>query len=232
MDEIKAHFTAETGIEVRASYAASAPLAQQVVHGADADLMLSADTQWIDFLAKEEHVAKRKELLGNRLVIVVPVDSKNTVARPEDLLSTSIRHIAIGEPKSVPAGRYAREALTRLGLWGKLETRLVPADDVRHALMYVESGAADAGIVYATDAAGSPRVKVAWDFPVELTGPIVYPLALLRHGAKRKSAEDFYQYLSSHQAAAVFQKFGFVVSPATSEANGGSSSQTETATKP
>ncbi len=227
MNEIKAQFTAETGIEVRASYAASAPLAQQIVHGADADLMLSADTQWIDFLAKEEYVARRKDVLGNRLVIVVPLDSKTTVASPRDLLSDSIKHVAVGEPKSVPAGKYAREALTRLGLWGRLETRLVPADDVRHALMYVESGAAEAGIVYATDAAASPRVKIAWDFPAELTGPIVYPLALLRHGAKRKPAEEFYQYLSSPQAAAVFQKFGFVVSPATSEANGGPSSPTK-----
>lgn len=230
MDEIKANFTAETGIEVRASYAGSAPLAQQVVHGADADLMLSADPQWIDFLSKEEYVAKRRNLLGNRLVIVVPLDCKTKIAGPEDLLGDSIRHVAVGEPNSVPAGKYAREALTRLGLWGKLEAKSVPADDVRHALMYVESGAAEAGIVYATDAAVSPQVKIAWDFPASpedrgpATGPIVYPLALLRHGAKRKPAEDFYQYLSSPKAAAVFRKFGFVVWPAASEADGGSSS--------
>ena len=232
MDEIKAQFTAETRIEVRASYAASATLAQQVVQGADADLMLAADTQWIDFLAKEEYVAQRKDLLGNRLVIVVPSDSKTTVARPEDLLSDSIRHVAVGEPQSVPAGKYAREALTRLGLWEKLAARLVPAADVRHALMYVESGAADAGIVYATDAAASRRVKIAREFPAELTGPIVYPLALLRHGAKRKPADEFYQYLGSPRAATVFQKFGFVILPAASAASGGPASQTKTATKP
>jgi molybdate transport system substrate-binding protein len=214
LDEIKAQFTAETGIEVRTSYAASSPLAQQIVHGADADLMLSADQKWIDFLAHEQYVAKRKDLLGNRLVIVVPADSKAAIARPDDLLGESIKHVAIGEPKSVPAGKYAMEALTRLGLWKKLEAKCVPADDVRHALMYVEMGAAEAGIVYATDAARSTRVKIAMGFPPELTGPIVYPVALLRHGANRKPAEAFYQYLSSSQAGDVFKKYGFVVLPA------------------
>ena len=213
LDEIKAQFTAKTGVEVRASYAASSPLAQQVVHGADADLMLSADTKWIDFLVEQQYVAQRKDLLGNRLVVVVPVGAKTTISRPDDLLGDSIKHLAVGEPKSVPAGKYAMEALTRLGLWKKLETKCVPADDVRHALMYVETGAAEAGIVYATDAAASPRVKIAMEFSADLTGPIIYPVALLRHGVNRKPAEDFYQYLASPQAAAVFKRYGFVVLP-------------------
>jgi len=211
VDEIKSQFTAETGVEVRTSYAASSPLAQQVVHGADADLMLSADTKWIEFLAEQQFVAQQKDLLGNRLVIIVPADSKARITRPEDLLGGSIKHLALGEPKSVPAGKYAMEALTRLGLWNKLEAKCVPADDVRHVLMYVETGAAEAGIVYATDAAASTRVKNAIDLSTDLTGPIIYPVALLRHGANRKPAEAFYQYLSSPRAGAVFKKYGFVV---------------------
>jgi len=211
LDEISARFAAETGVKVRTSYAASAALAQQVVHGADADLMLSADAKWIDFLAEQQFVARRKDLLGNRLVIVVPADSKSLINKPEDLLHASIKHLAIGEPKSVPAGKYAMEALTRLGLWKTLEAKCVPADDVRHALMYVETGAAEAGIVYATDAVASTRVKIAMDLAADLTGPIVYPVALLRHGANRKPAEAFYSYLSSPQAEAVFKKYGFVV---------------------
>ena len=211
LDEIKAQFTKDSGIAVQTSYAASSTLAQQIVHGAEADLFLSADAKWADYLAKKDQVVRQQDLLGNRLVIVVPADSKIEVKKPEDLLAASIEHLALGEPQSVPAGIYAKQALTKLGLWDQLKAKVVSAEDVRHALTYVETGSAEAGIVYATDAAISKKVKVAAEIPEKLTGPVRYPLVLLKHGESSAAAQSFYRYLSSPAAAKVFQKYGFTV---------------------
>ena len=109
----------------------------------------------------------------------------------------------------MPAGIYARQAFTKLGIWPQLKPKVAAADSVRQALMYVETGAAEAGVVYATDAALSRKVKVALTIPADLTEPIVYPLALLKHGAGREPAEAFYRYLSSPAAGKVFEKYGF-----------------------
>ena len=124
---------------------------------------------------------------------------------------TPSRSLALGDTASVPAGKYARQALEKLGLWDKLKPKVVAAADVRQALVYVETGAADAGIVYATDAAMSGKVKVAADIPEKLTGSVRYPLVLLKHGEGREAAEAFYRYLASPDAATVFVKHGFVV---------------------
>ncbi len=211
LDEIRTKFSEDSGIAVQTSYAASSALAQQIVHGAEADLLISADAKWADFLAQKNQVVRRQDLLGNRLVIVVPADSKIEVKTPEDLLAAAVEHLALGEPQSVPAGIYARKALTKLGLWKKLKAKVVSAADVRQALAYVETGAAEAGIVYATDAAISQKVKLAAEIPEKLTGPIRYPLLLLKHGERSAAAESFYRYLISPAAAKVFQKCGFTV---------------------
>lgn len=165
LNEIKAQFTKDTGIAVETSYALSSTLAQQVVHGAKADLFISADTKWADYLARENQIVRQQDLLGNRLVIVVPSDSKVDAKRLDDLLGAGIKHLALGETQSVPAGIYARQALTKLGLWDRIKDKVVAASDVRQALTYVETGAAEAGIVYATDAAISKKVKVAAEIP-------------------------------------------------------------------
>ncbi len=211
LNEIKAQFTKETGIAVETSYASSSTLAQQVVRGAEADLFISADAQWADFLAKENQIARQQDLLGNRLVIVVPSDSKLQIKGPHDLLAAGVKHLALGETQSVPAGIYARQALTKLGLWEQIKGKVVAAEDVRQALTYVESGSAEAGIVYATDAAISKKVKVAAEIPEALTGPVRYPLVLLKHGEPSAAAEKFYRYLTSPAALEVFQKYGFTV---------------------
>ncbi|MGO9110933.1 MAG: molybdate ABC transporter substrate-binding protein [Thermoguttaceae bacterium] len=221
LNEIKAQFTKDTGIAVETSYASSSTLAQQVVHGAEAELFLSADTKWADYLAKKDQVVRQQDLLGNRLVIVVPADSKIEIKKPGDLLAAGIEHLALGEPQSVPAGIYAKQALTKLGLWEQLKAKVVSAEDVRHALTYVETGSAEAGIVYATDAAISKKVKVAFEIPEKLTGPVRYPLALLKAGEGRAAAESFYRYLSSPAAAKVFQKYGFTVFSETKAAPNG-----------
>ena len=219
LDDIKAQFSKDSGVAVQTSYAASSTLAQQILHGAEADLFLSADVKWADYLAQRDQVVRQQDLLGNRLVIVVPADSKLEVKKPEDLLAAGIEHVALGEPQSVPAGIYARQALTRLGLWEQLKGKVAAAEDVRHALAYVETGAAEAGIVYATDAAISKKVKAVYGIPEKLTGPVRYPLALLKHGERSAAAQAFYRYLSSPAAAKVFQKYGFTVLSPSKPAN-------------
>lgn len=208
--EIKRHFTAATGIEVQASFGSSAALARQVANGAGADVFLSADTKWADDLAEKGLVDQRRDLLGNRLVIIVPDDSKLNVTKPEDLTSSQIIHIAMGEPKSVPAGMYAKRAFEKLGLWDELKPKVAVADDVRIALAYVETGAAEAGIVYATDAAISKKVRIVAKISERLTGPVCYPIVLFRHEkGPTTAAISFYKYLGSTESINVFRKFGF-----------------------
>lgn len=209
--EIKGQFTERTGIKVLASFGSSAALAQQIANGADADVFLSADVKWADDLTQKGFVVEKQNLLGNRLVIVVPDDSTLNVTKPEDLVSSQIVHLAIGDPKSVPAGKYAKQALERLGLWEKLKTKFATADDVRNALTYVETGAAEAGIVYATDAVVSKKVKVAADISESLTGPVRYPIVLLKHGERDVAVASFYKFLQSPESLQVFRRYGFII---------------------
>jgi len=213
IDEIRKEFTLRTGVEVKTSYAASSTLAQQVAHGAEADLFVSADQKWADFLAEKDLIAQRRNLLGNRLVVIAPKDSALKLAKLEDLVHDDmVQRLALGDPQGVPAGRYAKQAFTKLGLWEQIQGKVVPAEDVRHALTFVETSAAEAGIVYATDAALSKKTKVAFVLPADLTDPIRYPVALLRHGEdKNGPAEAFYRYLGSAVARSIFQKYGFTV---------------------
>ena len=211
MDEIKAEFARATGTEVRTSYASSSTLAQQIENGADADLFLSADMKWADHLEAKVPIARRRTLLGNRLVIVVPAVSKLALTRPTICSRTRCGISPWATRKLVPAGIYARQALTRLGVWEKLKDKVAAADDVRHALLYVETGAAEAGIVYATDAAVSKRVRVALELPAGLTDAIRYPLLLLKHTPEKQSATDFFDFLGSPEARRIFEKYGFTM---------------------
>ena len=211
VEEIGRQFEREHRIKVALSTAASSTLAQQIYHGAGADVYIAADPRWAEFLEESHQVAKRRDVLGNRLVVITPADSKIELAEVEDLLDPRIKSLALAEPESVPAGMYAREALVRLDLWKRLEGKVVAAADVRHALAYVESGDAEAGIVYATDAAASEAVRVAVNIDPELTGDVRYPIVLLESGKGDPAAEAFYEYLTSPRAAEVFQSCGFVV---------------------
>jgi molybdate transport system substrate-binding protein len=211
VDEIARRFHEARGIRVNANYAATSTLAQQVVHGGGADVFLSANEKWADFLEEKGLVAKRSDLLGNRIVVVVPSDSKLRIETPEDLLDPGVQHLALAEPSAAPAGIYAKEALTKLGLWDRLESKVAAGADVRQALAYVETGAAEAGIVYATDAAASSSVKVACRIDPGLTRPIVYPLVLLEGGENEQAAQAFYEYLQGPEAAEVFRSHGFEV---------------------
>lgn len=208
MEEIKEAFERTSGIQVRTNYAASSTLAQQIVNGAEADVFLSANVGWADHV--ESLSTKRRDLLGNRLVIILPSDSQLPLVRPEALRLEEVRHLALADTASVPAGRYAKQALVELNLWEGLKDKVVAGKDVRQALMFVETGTAEAGIVYATDAAVSHRVKVAHDIAVELTEPVVYPVLLLEYGTDNAAAERFYEFLGSPEATRIFERSGFV----------------------
>lgn len=213
LDEIRGQFKRETGVDVKASYAAASTLAQQIAYGAEADVFVSANTKWADFLERHPNapVKERHDLLGNRLVIVVPAGSRLNLHRPEDLLDEAVRRVALADPAAVPAGIYAKQALTQLRLWERLREKVVAGADVRQVLSYVETGAAEAGLVYATDAAISTAVKVVAEIPADLTDPIRYPIVLLKQRGSRAEAESFYRYLDSPEAAQVFRRHGFVV---------------------
>jgi molybdate transport system substrate-binding protein len=211
--QIKRQFAEATGLTVQTGYGSSAALAQQIVNGAGADVFLSADVAWADYLARHGLVARSRNLLANRLVVVVPRDSALKVEKLEDLLAGAIGHLALGDPRSVPAGKYARQALEKLGLWERLRPKVAAAGDVRAALAYVETGAAEAAVVYATDAAVSKRVKVALAIPPELSDPIRYPVVLLKPAEGRPAAESFYRFLCGPEAGKIFQRYGFILLP-------------------
>ena len=194
------------------SLAASSALARQIEQGAPASLFASADQQWMDYLDQRGLLAPgtRRDLLGNSLVLIVPKDHAGSVALgPEiaTLLGPGGR-LAVADPAHVPAGLYARQALTSLGLWSELEPRLARTEDVRGALMLVQRGEAPAGIVYATDAAASPGVAVAATFPASLHDKIVYPVALVKAG-DTVEARALLEFLTGPEARAVFTRRGF-----------------------
>ena len=213
MDEIKDRYKKQFGTRIVTSYAATSTLVQQVENGADAQLLLSANTKWADYLQAKGLVAQRRDLLGNRLVLVVPKDSKLAVDKLEDLLQAKVTRIALGDPEAVPAGIYAKKALVKRKLWDRLKSKMVAGDSVRSALAFVETGAAEAGFVYASDAAASAKVKVVATISPELTGPVAYPLLLLKKGAANPDASSFYGYLGSPAATEVFRKYGFEILP-------------------
>ena len=210
IDEIKERFERETGIEVRTSYAASSTLALQIADGAAADVFVSANQEWADHLEQEDLIASRRCLLENRLVIVTPADSTLSIDGVEDLLGDEVEHLALADTESVPAGMYAKEALTNLGLWEGLRQKVVPGMNVRQALVNVQRREADAGIVYASDAAVGRKIKVAVEIPAEATGSICYPIVLLKRARENPRAKAFHDYLQSAESAQVFKRYGFL----------------------
>jgi molybdate transport system substrate-binding protein len=208
--EIGEAFTARTGHRAVFSFAGSNELARQIRAGAPADVFVSADLARMEALVRAGLVreADRIDLLSNRLVVVAPSASSLELRRVGDL--AGVRRLALADPEAVPAGVYARAWLTRRGLWERVREQVVPALDVRAALAAVESEAADAGIVYRTDAAASRRVRVVLEVPAGEGPRIVYPAAVLARSAKG-AARAFLDELRSHAARAVFARRGFDV---------------------
>jgi molybdate transport system substrate-binding protein len=213
MKEIGAGFEKQSGARVSLNFGASNLLARQIEEGAPADIFLSADEAKMNQLQKNGWIdqSSRQDLLGNSLVIVAPADASLTISTPADLSRPEIKKIALADPAAVPAGIYAREFLTRQALWEKLQTKVVPTENVRAALAAVEAGNADAAFVYKTDAAISKRVRVVYAVPKEDAPTIRYPMAIVKETKNRAAAEQFIAYLRSEAATAVFERLGFVV---------------------
>ena len=205
--EIAAAYKEETGTKTTPVFAGSNVLARQIVEGAPLDVFLSADAATMEKLARENLVKKPVPLLTNALVVVVPADSQAMPAAAADL--AHLKRIAIGDPAAVPAGVYAKAWLTKLGLWEKLETRFVGSENVRAALAAVESGNADAAIIYRTDAAVSKKVKVAWSVPEGEAPPILYPVAICSTTKQTEEGERFIAFLRSAKASEIFKARGF-----------------------
>jgi molybdate transport system substrate-binding protein len=203
-------FQAQSGSEVKVNLGSSSALANQIIAGAPADLFLSANRQWAEEVQKNGNAQAMTRLLTNRLVIAVPQDNPAGIKAPNDLLSPAVKKIALAGEK-VPAGIYADQALSNLGLLEKLvgQGKIVRGQDVRSALSYVERGEAEAGIVYSTDLGAVSDLKSVHEFDPALHDEIVYMLVLLQGQRGRQQATEFYQYLQSREAEAVFRDFGF-----------------------
>jgi molybdate transport system substrate-binding protein len=216
MEALGKSYETESGQEVKFSFAASSTLAKQVEAGARADMFISADTDWADYLQSRNllNADTRRNLLGNRLVLIAPADSKVQLKiAPNFSLNSALGkgRLSIGDPDSVPAGRYARAALTALNAWNSITDKLVLGDSVRTTLNFVATGAAPLGIVYETDALIDKKVRIVDFFPDNTHAAIVYPIALTR--TARSGADDFLAYLSKPASQAVFKQFGFTVLP-------------------
>lgn len=198
--------------EVKSSFAASSTLAKQIEAGAPAEIFASADLKWMDYLDQRNLIdkASRRSLLGNTLVLIAPAEKPLTInVQKGAALPEFSGKLCMGEPGSVPAGIYGKQALQNLGWWSGVEKRVVATEDVRTALAFVERAECPLGIVYETDARVSSKVVIAGRFPAGSHDPVIYPVALLPKASA--SARDFFSYLQSPDAAAVFQRYGFTV---------------------
>lgn len=216
LDEAGAVYARTHGTQVRASYAASSALARQIGSGAPADVFISADTDWMDTLQAERLIdaRSRADIAGNSLVLVVPTSSKAPrmlLRRGADLRPVMGREgrIAVALTASVPAGRYAKAALTSIGLWPALQPSLVEAENVRAALQLVARGEVEAGIVYASDAFAEPRVRVIATFPASTHPRIVYPAARIA-ASRQPRAADFVAWLRTPAAQTILRRHGFL----------------------
>jgi molybdate transport system substrate-binding protein len=207
--EIAKAYEASTKVTVALRFAATSTLAKEITDGKHADIFISADEKWADYLEGRNWLkpGTRADLLANGLVVVAPLGKGFTMRfeKDFDLAGAFKGRLAVADPVDVPAGRYAKEAFTALGWWTKLEPRLEPCEDVRAALQQVEAGEAGAGVVYASDA--TPKVEVVGRVPEALHTPILYPMAQIVKSKPATSA--FAVHLAGPAAAKVFAKYGF-----------------------
>ncbi len=211
--EICQVWNASDSLRATVVLASSSTLARQISQGAPASVFLSANAEWMDYAEKQSgRVIHRRDLLSNRLALIVPMGNPIRLASLEDLSGHALQRLALGDTSHVPAGIYAKAWLQDAGLWNTVKDRLLPAQDVRAALAYVERGEADAGIVYASDAKAAGFEPLALDDPPQHL-PIVYPLAMLAKPDGRdpgEGAQRFYDWLSGPEARKIFAKHGFI----------------------
>jgi molybdate transport system substrate-binding protein len=217
IDEIAQDYRNQGKGEIVVSYGASPALARQIEAGAPADIFISADLDWMDYLAGKQLIkpATRSNLLSNAIVLIAPTGSTLSLAiGPNFPLAESLGNgrLAMADPASVPAGKYGKASLETLGVWASVAAKVAPAENVRAALLLVARGETPLGIVYRTDAAAEPGVRVVGTFPEESHPPIVYPVAVTASSSD-PAAADFVAYLRSPPAKAAFTKQGFTVLP-------------------
>jgi molybdate transport system substrate-binding protein len=207
---------ARPGVVLRFNFGASGELQKQIEAGAPVDLLISAAQRQMDELEQRQLVVagSRRALARNVLTVVEPADSPLDLARPADLLDPRVARIVIGNPKTVPAGQYAEKSLRALGLWERIQAKLVLAENVRQALDYVVRGEVDAGFVYATDAAGrGARVREAFRPREDTYGPAVYPGAVVAGTRQRALAQAFLDHVAGRDGQAVLATYGFQPPP-------------------
>lgn len=208
--ELQTIYTAKhPNVTITYNFGASGTLQQQIEQGAPADVFISAGKAQMDALAQKGLIvdSSRKNVVGNELVLVAGKESKLTGF--DGLTDAAVKKIAIGTPESVPAGQYAKDTLTTMGQWDKLQSKMVQAKDVRAVLNYVETGNVDAGLVYRTDAATSTAVKIVAAAPAGSSKPIVYPMAIIASSKQQQEAQQFEDFLASDEAMQIFAKYGF-----------------------
>ncbi|MFL5336273.1 MAG: molybdate ABC transporter substrate-binding protein [Geminicoccaceae bacterium] len=216
LDDVIATYGKESGTKVIASYAASSALAKQIEQGAPAQLFISADLDWMDYLEQRHLIADatRKNLLGNSLVLVASRDSQQgevAIGQGFDLAALlGDGRLAVGDVKAVPAGKYAKASLEKLGAWSGVESKLAQSENVRAALALVARGEAPLGIVYKTDAASDPGVRIVGTFPADSHPPIIYPVAVTTAG-EGGGAAAFLKFLETPSARSAFERYGFTL---------------------
>jgi molybdate transport system substrate-binding protein len=215
LDAADAGWTKESGKQVVPSYAASSALAKQIEQGAPADIFISADEDWMNYLAERKLIKPdtRFDLLGNTLVLIAPKDSKIETTIAEGFPLAGLLgggHLAMANTDAVPAGKYGKAALTKLGVWDSVKDKIAQADNVRAALKLVSTGEAPLGIVYGTDAKSDPNVKVIDTFPEGTHPPIIYPIAIMA-SSTNADAPVLLAYLKSAAAQNAFKDQGFKI---------------------
>ncbi|WP_379154484.1 molybdate ABC transporter substrate-binding protein [Paenibacillus sp. sgz5001063] len=198
-------------IDLVFNYGASGTLQKQIEQGAPADLFFSAGDKQMKALVDGGLVSDNTELLKNQLVLVVPSDSKSSITTITQLTDKAFKKVAIGQPESVPAGQYAQQSLTAKNVWDTLQSKLVFAKDVRQVLSYVETGNADAGFVYKTDALTSNKVRIALTVGAHVHKPINYPVGVMKESKHQTEAKAFYSYVQTKSASDIFTSYGFML---------------------
>ncbi len=213
LTEIQQEYAKESNAVLRFNCGGSGALQKQIEEGAPCDLFLSASKANMDALEKAGLIVEdsRKDILGNTLTLVASAEKAAAIPDYEALTSAEVRSIALGTPESVPAGKYAQQALQSLGIWDRIQDKIIYAKDVKQVQEYVDSGNADCGLVYKTDALLMETGAAAVDMPEDSHDPIVYPAALIKDSEQAEAAARFYEFLQTDFAKGVFEKYGFTV---------------------
>lgn len=213
LNEIKEEYAKESNAILQFNFAASGTLQKQIQEGAPCDLFISASKSHMDMLDEEGLIDQdsRQDLLGNALTLIAVAEKKDLIKDENALTTADVESIAIGTPESVPAGKYAQQAMESLGMWDQVQDKLMFAKDVRQVLEYVDTGNADCGLVYSSDAKLLETGVIVGDLPEDSHDPIVYPAALIKDSAQPEAAKAFYEFLQTDYAKGVFEKYGFSV---------------------